>query len=645
MTKGQGRGLWWKLLVMMTAIAMQITPCFADVITSADGTGPADYIYVAGNPNFYPLEYYNADEQCYQGLMPMLLERVSDDTGLSFAYVNAGTQNTQQELIRNNQVEMATALRTEELSRNAVSKWYAVCTIEIDGAPTVVYIGFTAIADTALRETIVAALERIPEAEKTTAALSLAANPRSASLLSTPLLLALTAAAAVLITLIAAWLVHRDNQKKNHAASMIDSLTGLGNGDYYAHCFRSLISEKVQPLYYVAYLSCVAAKDRLLLPDAAFADLQKCAGQCLCADTASNEYLARVSDGVFVLLYQSANLHEAEVRIEHLMNLLRETLTPISAAYSNAFGAGVCPLAEYPDPTGESAFRNARRACRHAQENGQTYAFSTAELIRSYGDSEKLRKAIDAAIENDEFQIYLQFIVDAKTERICGAEVLSRWDNRELGLILPKKYIGMMERNGTIVKHDFSIFEKLCGILATWQGTAYDGLFLNCNFTRLALSDEGFTQQLRAIADKYSFDHGKLVMEITEDYDAVDTAQMSRNIALCRAMGFQVAIDDMGSGYSSLSDLSENEMDMVKIGRDLTIKGMTEHGFRLLCAVITLAHNMNARVLCEGIETEDQHRMLCSTDCDLIQGYYYSRVLPYQEAMRFLDSQMKSVEE
>ena len=94
----------------------------------------------------------------------------------------------------------------------------------------------------------------------------------------------------------------------------------------------------------------------------------------------------------------------------------------------------------------------------------------------------------------------------------------------------------------------------------------------------------------------------------------------------------------MGSGFTALSDLYSHEIDMVKIERSVVLNAMTEKGARLLKGLITLAHDMGAWVLCEGVETAAQHEMICGTGCDMVQGFYYSRVLPVPEALRYLQS-------
>lgn len=138
------------------------------------------------------------------------------------------------------------------------------------------------------------------------------------------------------------------------------------------------------------------------------------------------------------------------------------------------------------------------------------------------------------------------------------------------------------------------------------------------------------------IAEAVRFDHRNLMIEITEDTLTVDPHNSAKNISECNKMGFRIAIDDMGSGFSSLLDLYNNHIDFVKIDRHLVAEGTTHRGQKLLNGIISLAHSLDAKVICEGVTTEADAKMIQNTECDMIQGFYYSRVLPLDEGLRYL---------
>ena len=242
------------------------------------------------------------------------------------------------------------------------------------------------------------------------------------------------------------------------------------------------------------------------------------------------------------------------------------------------------------------------------------------------------------AIENNEFKMYLQFIVDNKTKEIVSAEALSRWDRGEKGLVAPGGYIKYMETAGLISRHDFYMFELVCSQLEKWSNTKYSDISISCNFTRITLSEESFIDKLKQISQSYNFDKARLSIEITEDAIEKDREIATKNVMLCKQLGFKVHLDDLGSGYTSLSNLCDYPIDIVKIDRDILLKTNTQRGRDLFKGIIALAHSLGMKVICEGVETEEQNALVTDSDCDYIQGWYYSKALPIDESEPFICS-------
>ena len=240
-------------------------------------------------------------------------------------------------------------------------------------------------------------------------------------------------------------------------------------------------------------------------------------------------------------------------------------------------------------------------------------------------------ESILKGLENNEFKMYLQFIVDNKSKKIVLAEALSRWDNPERGIIGPIYYIDKMKSEGFISRHDFYMFENACRQIEKWNDTEHKDISISCNFTRRTLSEADFADKIKQICDKYNFDKSKLAIEITEDSIEENRELAKRNVMLCKELGFRVYLDDLGSGYTALSNLCDYPIDVVKIDRDLLLKTDTEKGKTLFSGIIVLAHSLNMSVICEGVETEEQNTLVSETACDYIQGWYYSKPIPLEE--------------
>ena len=250
-------------------------------------------------------------------------------------------------------------------------------------------------------------------------------------------------------------------------------------------------------------------------------------------------------------------------------------------------------------------------------------------------NSRDLISAIEKGLRNDEFKMYLQFIVDNKTKDIVSAEALSRWETENNVLIFPGKYIGIMEETGMITTLDYQMFEKACRKLSEWVGTEFEGVTISCNFTRITISEVDFAEKIKEIASRYSFDHQKLIMEITEDSIERNFEVAKGNLFAAKELGFTVALDDIGSGYTSLKNICDYPIDLVKIDRAMLLLTNTERGKKLYHGIISLMHSLDLKLVCEGVETEEQNAFVSASGCDYVQGWYYSTALSESDAEAF----------
>ena len=347
------------------------------------------------------------------------------------------------------------------------------------------------------------------------------------------------------------------------------------------------------------------------------------------------EYLACVGRGMFALVCQCGSREAAQQRAEGLIRGLDGYLAGFRAEYAGAFRAGICSLSENPDCGAEAALYNARQGCAHAFRTETPCAFSTRGMIDESEQLERLRGSMSKAVKKGEFEPYLQFVVD-RAGTVVGAEAVSRWQNPEEGLLPPSKYIDLMIRAGTVTEHDLYMLRCACAQLQSWRREGLEKLCLSCNFTRQSLSDERTLPRVREIAEQYDFSHDCLIIEITEDCLVHDRSAAAETLNGLIALGFHIALDDMGAGYSSLSDLCTYRFDYVKIDRSILLDAEEERGRALLAGLVQLAHSMGIRVLSEGVETKKQLDIALAAGCDFIQGFYFSRVLPKREAERYL---------
>ncbi len=261
--------------------------------------------------------------------------------------------------------------------------------------------------------------------------------------------------------------------------------------------------------------------------------------------------------------------------------------------------------------------------------------------IKSRTKEKHLLNKIRDGLKNEEFKMHLQFIVDNKTKKIVSSEALSRWEDSSGEVIMPGKYIGVMEKSGLIIMFDYYMFEKVCDKLSKWADTDFGEIAISCNFTRITISEKDFVTKIKDIADKYAFDRSKLLMEITEDSIEKNLDIARNNIIKAKELGFRIALDDIGSGYTALISLCEYPIDVVKIDREVLLLSDKESGKKLFLGIVSLIHKLNLKVVCEGVETEEQNTLVSESECDYIQGWYYSKALPETLAEDFYKEYMK----
>lgn len=253
-------------------------------------------------------------------------------------------------------------------------------------------------------------------------------------------------------------------------------------------------------------------------------------------------------------------------------------------------------------------------------------------------DTTERRKQIEAemepALQNGEFQVYLQPKVNMITAKVFGAEALSRWVHPVEGIRSPLSYIPLFEENGFVVKLDMYIFEQICKLKAEWykQGVEFACIPISINMSRLHLFKKEFVDELSAIVEKYDVNPSEIEVEITESVYLNDYSELIQVVSRLQERGFSVSIDDFGSGYSALNMLKDIPVDTIKIDKEfLQLSANTERGKKVIKNVIILCKDLKLHVTVEGVETEEQIDFLTNYGCEIAQGFYYSKPIPVKE--------------
>lgn len=622
----------WIIAGLLCLLLFRPAISVSAAVNAVSQPAAGDTIYIAGNPDLYPVEYYDRQEETYKGILPELYDQISQQTGLAFSYIRSGETNEQRRLARNQQVEVVSAHIKGTVP--GLNETKTLLSFEKDGKECEVCIGFTQIADSATVSVISGYLETISDSELL--ALSLAASQEAKEQPILWWVIAVVAVMLVVILVLSVILIRgRRNARMKQLNSLTDPLTGIGNEPYFKKYYAQQISPATYSLYYIAYIAMEAQRIERYLGTEEAEEIQRYAANVL-ANTASDlDITARIDNGVFLYAFQCPSQEDASQKIIELVHRLNDYKSDHAKESHTLFRAGLYHLSS-ANVTVETASLNARHGYHYAAQTKQDLTVVDKEMLRQEETKSKLQRQLSDSLKNRVFKLHIQFIVDGKTGKVAGVEALSRWQNPEKGLLLPAHYIEPMKSAGLIDQLDFYIFEESCRLLEAWKDTDKKELWLSCNFTRLTVSQSDFLERFDSILSRFSFDRSKLTIELTEDSFTDNKAAAYSNVLALKKRGVMVALDDLGSGYSSLSDLCNYPIDIIKLDRHIVAKSTTQRGNALLLGIVNLAHFLGTKLLCEGVETETENTNVKAADCDYIQGFYYSRVIPVEEADLFL---------
>ena len=236
------------------------------------------------------------------------------------------------------------------------------------------------------------------------------------------------------------------------------------------------------------------------------------------------------------------------------------------------------------------------------------------------------------ACENDGLLVYLQPKFSVSRNCVVGAEALVRIDDGNGNVIMPGRFIPVLETTGMIGRLDEIMIEKVFKLQRKWLDAGYKSFPVSVNVSPIQFSKENFVEMVIGLQKKYNVPPHLVELEVLESTvtDAVES--VVKTINELRKYGFKISVDDFGSGYSSLNQIASIPADIIKLDRVFAYSGLSnEKGRKVIKALIQLLHDIDYSVVFEGIETETERDLAYSYGCDVIQGYFYSKPLPMSE--------------
>ncbi|MEG0355360.1 MAG: GGDEF domain-containing protein [Lachnospiraceae bacterium] len=360
--------------------------------------------------------------------------------------------------------------------------------------------------------------------------------------------------------------------------------------------------------------------------------------KCLKSIALENEPFARIGADQFVLLFFNKNSEEeTKGYIYHLRNKIEEWEGSQGGYYPIKMAFGVYSLLEQDEdvmvPIEKSNI--ARKTIKDSYE--MDIAVYTRKMQEQIGRDKELETAMDAALENGEFRLFIQPKYDLLTEKIVGGEALVRWIKQDGTRIMPDDFISLFERTGAIYSMDMCMLEQVCKFLRSQYDKGIEVVPISINQSRCYMYGPKYVE---TICEKLQQEHispRMVELEITENIVYTDIEELVKVLDTLHQKGFLVSLDDFGSGYSSLNVLKNLRVDGIKLDRFMLGQTLDSQREKTVVAnIIRMAKELKISVIAEGVETREQVEFLCECGCEMAQGFYYSKPVSAQEFAEML---------
>ena len=342
------------------------------------------------------------------------------------------------------------------------------------------------------------------------------------------------------------------------------------------------------------------------------------------ANCNDNEQAARVNADRFVIFWIERSKKTVTYRIEKLINEIEGISEQLSVPrlYPVIGIRAVEKLDDADKRYGEALRAKAlvkNRRDRH-------YAFYDEIDYDTIVENKKLENGFEKALADKKFEVWYQPKFNSHTGKIVGSEALIRWRADDGSLISPGRFIPLFEKNGNIIRLDEYVFREVCRQQKEWQKEGIQILPVSVNISRFSLYYSNVVEKYERIINYYDVDHKYVQIEITESA-IIENTVIVELIQKFHDAGFDILLDDFGSGYSSLASLNQMPFDTIKLDKSLVDYVGNENGEKLLKFIVQLVQSLGMKITAEGVEYKEQLDFLENLNCDDIQGFYFSKPL------------------
>lgn len=348
--------------------------------------------------------------------------------------------------------------------------------------------------------------------------------------------------------------------------------------------------------------------------------------------------IARLGGDEFVLLLQPVDKPEDAGLVA--IRVIAAIAAPIELAGLSLRAGASVGVAVYPGDGNDAAslLKSADMAMYEAKAAGKgTYRFFDAAMTKRAQARLHLEMGLRQALDRQEFELHYQPKICLQHRTTCGAEVLVRWRRPQYGLVPPAEFIPLAEETGLIEPIGAWVLEQACHQLSAWRSAHMELVPLAVNVSAVQLQSGTLAATVASLLTRYQLPAAALEIELTESAVMSNPAAAIESMQALRALGVKIAVDDFGTGHSSLAYLKRLPIDALKIDRSFVMEAdSNEESAAIIGSIVGLAHSLKLDVVAEGIESEQQLRLLHELGCATGQGYYFSRPLPADDMQCWL---------
>ncbi len=426
-------------------------------------------------------------------------------------------------------------------------------------------------------------------------------------------------------------------QKQNHKlykAAYIDPITSLGNETFFKETGAKYLQNSSNNKYMISLdINKFKALNNIYGYD--FCNvLLKSIGQKLLEVFPSNSITCRISADIFVSMFSYSD--NIDILIDNFLSEISD-LKVDNANIPINLSIGIYKITDNDKDINKVLDKTYMARGKTKGVYDTNYYIYDDILENKLLEEQQIESTMNKALENQEFKIVYQPKIFTKTEKLAGAEALVRW-YKNGKLVSPSYFIPLFEENKFIIKLDLYIFEQVCKDMADWKEKYNFTTTVSINVSKEHFVDENFIKKYVDITNKYNVDRGKIDLEITESAtidENIDILKILKNI---KSKGFLISIDDFGTGYSSLSMIQSMPFDILKIDKVFVDQADLNSNQNIINYIMLIAEHLGVETIVEGVENKEQVDFIRKINCDIIQGYYYSKPISKEDFEKYFNA-------